>query len=49
MHLQFVILVIFHICKHVLVILVIIIILNWEAFNFISLKFINVHMPFMNL
>jgi hypothetical protein len=42
-------LVILHICKHEFAILVIIIIWNWEAFNFIILKFINGHMQFMNL
>jgi hypothetical protein len=42
-------LVIFHNCKHEFVILVIIIILNLEAFNFIILKFMNVHMQFLDL
>jgi hypothetical protein len=42
-------LVILHICKHVIAILIIIIILNLEGFNFINFTFINMHMQFMNL
>jgi len=40
MHLQFVIL---HICEHVLAILVIIIILNWEALQFDKLEVYKLH------